>query len=72
MPDVVLIGDSIRMGYEAFVRAELPDLEIWSPQQNGGDSRRIRENLDAWSKVHRPRIIHINCGLHDLKKDFEK
>lgn len=71
MPDVVLIGDSIRMGYEATVRAQLPNLDIWSPEQNGGDSRRIRENLNAWAKVHTPQIIHINCGLHDLKKDFE-
>ncbi|MFT5369741.1 MAG: lysophospholipase L1-like esterase [Candidatus Latescibacterota bacterium] len=71
MPNVVLIGDSIRMGYEATVRAQLPNLDIWSPKQNGGDSRRIRENLDAWTKAHTPQIIHINCGLHDLKKDFE-
>jgi isoamyl acetate esterase len=71
MPDVVLIGDSIRMGYEATVRAQLPSLDIWSPEQNGGDSRRIRENLSAWTEVHAPQIIHINCGLHDLKKDFE-
>lgn len=71
MPDVVLIGDSIRMGYEATVRAQLPNLDIWSPEQNGGDSSRIRENLNAWAKAHSPQIIHINCGLHDLKKDFE-
>lgn len=71
MPDVVLIGDSIRMGYEDIVRAQLPNLNIWSPEQNGGDSQRICQNLDAWAKVHAPQIIHINCGLHDLKKDFE-
>lgn len=71
MPDVVLIGDSIRMGYEATVRAELPNLDIWSPEQNGGDSENILKHLDKWTKAHTPQIIHINCGLHDLKKDFE-
>jgi len=71
MSNVVLIGDSIRMGYEATVRAQLPTLNIWSPEQNGGDSRRIRENLTDWTTVHKPQLIHINCGLHDLKKDFE-
>ena len=71
MADVVLIGDSIRMGYEATVRDQLPDLDIWSPEQNGGDSQRVRDNLEEWVIAHTPKVAHINCGLHDLKKDFE-
>lgn len=71
MADVVLIGDSIRMGYEAVVRRELVGVDVWTPEQNGGDSRRVRENVDAWSSVHHPKVVHVNCGLHDLKKDFE-
>jgi len=71
MPDVVLIGDSIRMGYEATVRAQLPNLNIYSPEKNGGDSNNVRNNLEEWAINQNARIIHINCGLHDLKKDFE-
>ena len=71
MPDVVLIGDSIRMGYEAGVRKLFPERDIWSPEENGGDCQRIRQNLDAWATSRSPSVIHINCGLHDLKKDFE-
>ena len=71
MAQVVLIGDSIRMGYEAVVREVLSGVSVWSPEQNGGDSSRVRENLKAWAIVHNPKVVHLNCGLHDLKKDFE-
>lgn len=71
MADVVLIGDSIRMGYEAVVRRELAGVDVWSSEENGGDSRRVREKLPAWAMAHRPKVVHVNCGLHDLKKDFE-
>lgn len=71
MADVVLIGDSIRMGYEAVVRRELTGIDVWTSEQNGGDSRRVRENIAAWATVHHPKVVHVNCGLHDLKKDFE-
>ena len=71
MKKVVLIGDSIRMGYEETVRKELKDeAEVWAPGPNGGNSRNVLENLEEWAVSRRPDLIHINCGLHDLKTEF--
>lgn len=69
---VVLIGDSIRMGYQDVVREQLGDAaEVLSAEQNGGDSRRVLSMLDAWVISQSPDVVHVNCGLHDLKKPFD-
>jgi lysophospholipase L1-like esterase len=69
MKNVVLIGDSIRMGYEPVVRELLAGrAEVWGPGENGGPSTRALDNLDAWALSRRPDVVHINCGLHDLKR----
>jgi lysophospholipase L1-like esterase len=68
MKRVVLIGDSIRMGYEPIVRELLAGrAEVWGPEENGGPSTRVLENLKAWALSRRPDVVHLNCGLHDLK-----
>jgi len=68
---VVLIGDSIRMGYQEVVRQELAgEAEVWGPEQNGGNSRNVLANLDGWALSREPAIVHLNCGLHDLRKEF--
>lgn len=65
---VTLIGDSIRKGYEASVSAELSDrAETWGPEQNGGDSENVLNHLDEWVLERNPDIVHMNCGLHDLR-----
>lgn len=70
IPAAVLIGDSIRMGYQqAVVEALEGEAAVWSPEANGGDSRNVLAHLDEWVIGRRPRVVHINCGLHDLKKD---
>jgi isoamyl acetate esterase len=72
-PLVVLIGDSIRMAYQATVIRELGAVaEVWVPEANGGDSRNVLLHLDEWILARRPYLVHINCGLHDLKKDFAR
>jgi len=69
---VVLIGDSIRMGYQEVVRQELAGVaEVWGPEQNGGNSRNVLANLDAWALSAEPAVVHLNCGLHDLRKEFD-
>jgi len=71
MKRVVLIGDSIRMGYQQVVRRELEGLaEIWSPEQNGGTSQNVLDHLEEWALAHQPDVVHLNCGLHDLRKEF--
>ncbi len=68
MEKVVLIGDSIRMGYEATVRAELADVaEVWAPSENGETSRKILANFERWIVAPKATVVHINCGLHDIK-----
>ena len=71
MKQVTLIGDSIRMGYEKTVRQELEgEAEVWAPGPNGGNSGNILAHLTEWAISRQPDLIHINCGLHDLKKEF--
>ncbi|GIW81045.1 MAG: hypothetical protein KatS3mg105_2852 [Gemmatales bacterium] len=68
LPKVVLIGDSIRLGYAPRVAALLKGkADIISPRQNGGDSNNVLKNLDSWVIEQHPDVVHINCGLHDLR-----
>lgn len=69
---IVLIGDSIRMGYQETVRRELePGIRVRSPEPNGGHSRNVLDHLDAWVLDRPPDAAHLNCGLHDLAKSFD-
>lgn len=71
MRTVVLIGDSIRMGYEETVRSQLAGLaNVWAPEENGGTSENVLARLDQWILCRRADVVHINCGLHDIKKEF--
>ena len=68
MLKIILIGDSIRMGYEPVLREMLEGkAEVWGPEENGGDSRKVLANLGAWAVGRAVDVIHFNCGLHDLK-----
>ena len=68
--NVVLVGDSIRMGYQKHVEEELSGFaEVWGSEENGGSSQRVLENLD--SVIERsPDVVHVNAGLHDLRRPF--
>lgn len=69
--NVVLVGDSIRRGYQETVSRELEGwARVWGPEENGGTSVKILSHLDEWVIRHQPEVLHINCGLHDLKKAF--
>ena len=35
----------------------------------GGNSRNVLEHLDEWVIAHRPDIVHLNAGLHDMARD---
>jgi len=68
LPKVVLVGDSIRLGYAPLVAKRLAGKAvIVSPKENGGDSANVLKNLDAWVIQEKPDVVHLNCGLHDLK-----
>ena len=71
MKQVVLIGDSIRMGYQPVVVAALRGVaEVWGPKANGGDSSNVLAHLDEWAIERKPDIVHANAGLHDIKRPF--
>lgn len=70
MMKLMLIGDSIRMHYGPRVARELaPDLDTWGPDENCGTSANVLANIDEWLARQRPDVVHLNCGLHDLRFD---
>jgi lysophospholipase L1-like esterase/dienelactone hydrolase len=68
LPKVVLIGDSIRLGYAPKVAERLAGKAVVkSPEANGEDSRNLLAHLDEWVIREQPDVVHFNCGLHDIK-----
>lgn len=68
MKKVILLGDSIRMGYQEAVRQELDGLaEVWAPEENGQHS--VHELLNFWQWVadRQPDVLHLNAGLWDCR-----
>jgi lysophospholipase L1-like esterase len=71
MKSVILIGDSIRIGYQPTVEQLLGEqAQIWAPKENGGTSANVLAHLDEWVLSRCPDILHLNCGLHDMKTEF--
>src|SRR6478672_11150930 len=69
LPKVLLVGDSIRLGYAPGVVTRLSGKAVVvSPPENGGDSANVLSHLDEWVLRQKPDIVHLNCGLHDLKR----
>lgn len=70
LPRVLLLGDSIRIGYAPRVAQKLKGVaEVIHPgEQNGGDTTNTLKILDRWLAEPVPVVVHINVGLHDLKK----
>jgi len=67
-PRVLIIGDSISIGYTP-PAAELlaGEAELIHNHGNGGDSDNVLANLDAWLAEANADVVHLNCGLHDIK-----
>ena len=69
LPKVVLLGDSIRLGYTPVVVKQLAGKAvIISPRANGGDSSNVLKHLEEWAIREQPAVVHFNCGIHDTKK----
>ncbi len=68
LPNVLLLGDSISIGYMLDVREQLSgDANVWRPAVNCGPTTRGLELLDQWIGDRKWDVIHFNFGLHDLK-----
>jgi acyl-CoA thioesterase-1 len=65
---VLLIGDSISMGYTIPVRDMLEGkANVHRPPANCGQTERGLAQLDKWLGDGKWDVIHFNFGLHDLK-----
>ena len=67
LPKVLIIGDSISIGYTPFVKRLLKDEATVS--RNPGNAAHTGtgvEKIDAWLGDTRWDLIHFNWGLHDL------
>ena len=68
LPRVLLIGDSISMGYTPEVQKLLAGkANVHRIPTNGGPTTKGLENLKAWLGDSKWDVIHFNWGLHDLK-----
>ena len=68
LPRVLLIGDSISVGYTVEVRERLASkANVHRIPENGGPTSRGVANIDAWLGDGDWDVIHFNWGLHDLK-----
>lgn len=77
LPNILLLGDSISIGYTLAVRQNLkgvanvcrPMQEDGTPRNCGGTHVWVKGNLEQWLKA-RPKwdVIHFNAGLHDVAR----
>ena len=67
LPRVMLLGDSISIGYTVPVRDLLKGkANVLRPAANCGPTPRGLDQLDKWLDVGKLDTIHFNFGLHDL------
>lgn len=76
MKKIILIGDSIRLGYEKYVTEAFEDIaEIYSPTENCRFAQYVLRNFHEWKKRHAwPQdvdVVHWNAGLWDTIDLFE-
>ncbi len=68
LPRVLLIGDSISMGYTVPVRDLLKGkANVHRIPENGGPTPTGTAKLSKWLGTNQWNVIHFNWGLHDLK-----
>lgn len=68
LPRVLIIGDSISIGYTLAVRDLLAGVaNVHRPPTNCGPTLRGLANLETWLGDQPWDVIHFNFGLHDLK-----
>jgi lysophospholipase L1-like esterase len=68
LPRVLLIGDSISIGYTQPVRNLLKDkANVHRIPENGGPTKNGVAKINAWLGSGKWDVIHFNFGIHDLK-----
>ena len=75
MKKLLLIGDSIRMGYEAEVKKNLEnEFEVWAPPENCRFAKYTLCHLKGWLNAYgeTPDVIHWNNGFWDTCIRYEE
>lgn len=73
LPRVLLIGDSISIGYTLDVRKLLEGkANVHRIRTNGGPTINGTAQIDSWLAGGKWDVIHFNWGLHDIKTDTGK
>lgn len=75
LPNVLILGDSISIGYTLPLRKELAGkANVFRPLTAAGNGPENCSgttygiaNIDRWLAAHKWDVIHFNWGLHDLK-----
>jgi len=68
LPGILLIGDSISIGYMVTVREILDGTaNVHRVPENGRDTEHGMNRLDAWLGDKPWDLIHFNFGLHDIR-----
>lgn len=68
LPRVLLLGDSISIGYTLAVRGELEGIaNVHRPAENCSSTKFGLTRLNRWLGDKQWDLIHFNFGLHDLK-----
>src|SRR5207253_6259596 len=68
LPRVLLIGDSISIGYTLPTRTQLEGVaNVHRIPENGGPTSHGLKQIDAWLGDGKWDVIHFNWGLHDIK-----
>ncbi len=68
LPNVLILGDSISIGYTPIVKELLSGkAEVQRPEKNCQGTTLGLKELDNWLGAIKWDVIHFNFGLHDLK-----
>ena len=74
MKKILLIGDSIRKGYDAYVRESMAGLaEVYFPEENCTFTTNILRFLHVWAdnlKLYDADAVHFNAGLWDTLRIY--
>jgi len=76
MKKIVLVGDSIRLGYEKYVKEAFDGVaEVYSPAENCRFAQYVLRNFHEWKRKHEwpddVDVVHWNAGLWDTITLFE-
>ena len=74
MKNILLIGDSIRLGYDEYVKESMKNVaNVYFPKQNCMSSPVVLRTLHSWAddlKVYDADVVHFNVGHWDTVRIY--